>query len=79
MESEKISELSELFTYKRHDKKLIQVKEQKETSALEVPADEITDYPYLMANKFRYSFVLTDVDEPRTGDKEEGFDPYYFE
>ena len=79
MDTEKFSELSELFTYKRNEKKLIQVKEQKETSVLEVPADEITDYPYLMANKFRYAFLLTDVDEPRTGDKEEGCDPCFFE
>jgi len=79
MNTDKTSELSALFTYDRNGEKLIKVKEQKESSVLEVPVDEIESYPYLIVNKYRYSVILTDIDEPRTGDKEEGCDPYFFE
>ena len=79
MDTAKNSELTELLTYERNGRKMIQVKERKEASVLEVPADEIESYPYLIANKYRYSVILTDIDEPRTGDKEEGCDPYFFE
>jgi len=43
--TDKLYELSELFTYKRNEKALIQAKEHKTGPVLEAPVDDISKYP----------------------------------
>ena len=45
MNTDKLYELSELFTYKRNEKALIQAKEHKTGPVLEAPVDDISKYP----------------------------------
>lgn len=70
--------LSGLFAWERKGRQMIQVKQSKASPPLEVSADAIAEYPYVMANRWHYPFVLIDVDEPRN-DKAEALDPGYFE
>ena len=66
------------FTWERKGQSLVQVKESKIAPMLEVPASKIADYPFVVPNRWRYSLLQIDVDEPRI-EKREAFDTGFFD
>lgn len=78
------SPLKDIFTWKKRGtgQELAEVKQEKYHPALVRPADELREWRYVSANKYRCAIILVDVDSPPQPDRDgflSCFDEHYYE